>query len=50
MTMKILPKEQATTKNKDIFLIKKEKNFNPKDIKLIQQLSGKSTSTCLPMK
>ncbi len=44
MTMKILPKEQITTKNKDSVLIKKEKNFNLKGIKLIQQLSGKSTS------
>ncbi|WP_233418883.1 hypothetical protein [Rickettsia tamurae] len=42
--MKILPKEQITTKNKDSVLIKKEKNFNLKGIKLIQQLSGKSTS------
>ena len=42
--MKILPKEQATTKNKDGVLIKKETNSNPKGIKLIQQLSGKSTS------
>jgi hypothetical protein len=42
--MKILPKEQATTKNKDGVLIEKEQNFNSKGIKLIQQLSGKSTS------
>ncbi len=33
MTMKILPKEQITTKNKDSVLIKKEKNFNLKGIK-----------------
>ncbi|MEY4463897.1 MAG: hypothetical protein RLZZ81_868 [Pseudomonadota bacterium] len=44
MTIKILPKEQSTTKNKDGVLIKKEKNFSPRGIKLIQQLSGKSTS------